>query len=301
MTISRAAVVYVHDMVMTAFAVMLALYLRVNGDIFADYGPVLAVFVPAAIAIGGPVYRQFGLYRGMWRYASAPDMIQLVKAVTILALVFEAAALLVPLVTWFANPLPRSVPLILWFVLMILLGGPRFGYRIFKDGRRIRRMIEEGLGEIPVLLIGVGDTAALFIGTLGHAPDAPYRVVGVLDESNDARKIGRDIRGVPVLGGLDRLEEVVADLGRRGSRPQRLILAKGDDAISAATVRGLLDRAEALSLPLSRLPSPTEFKEALDGGKIELKPIVIEDLLGRPQAELDRGAIVGLVDRRAHV
>ena len=298
MTISRAAIVYLHDLVMTAAAVMLALYLRVAGDIFSDYGPALTLYVPAAVVVGAAVYRLFGLYRGMWRYASAPDMVQLVKAVTALAAVFVAALLLVPLVLPFANPLPRSVPLILWFVLLILLGGPRFGYRLFKDGRRIRRMIEEGLGEVPVLLVGVGDTAALFIGALAHAPDAPYRVLGVLDDKGDPRRIGRDIRGVPVLGGLEQLVEVVEELGRRGIRPQRLILAKSQDEMSAATVRLLLDRAEALGLPLSRLPGPTEFKEARGGGKIELKPIAIEDLLGRPQARLDRGAIAGLVAGR---
>ena len=120
----------------------------------------------------------------------------------------------------------------------------------------------------------------------------------MLDDKDDARRIGRDIRGVPVLGGLDRLAEVVEELSRRGMRPQRIILAKNQDEMSAATVRLLLDRAEALGLPLSRLPSPTAFKEALGGGKIELKPIAIEDLLGRPQAELDRGAIAGLVAGR---
>ena len=298
MRISRTAIVYLHDLVMTAVALVLALYLRVNGEGFGDYGPVLALYGPAAVVIGAVVYRLFGLYRGMWRYASAPDMIQLVKAVTVLAAMVEAAAVLVPAVIAFASPLPRSVPLILWFVLLVLLGGPRFGYRIFKDGRRIRRMIAEGLGEIPVLLVGVGDAAALFIGSLAHAPDAPYRVVGVLDDKDGSRWVGRDIRGVPVLGGLDRLAEVVEELGRRGIRPQRLILARSQAEMAASTVRQLLDRAEALGLPLSRLPNPTEFKEALGGGKIALKPIAIEDLLGRPQAELDRGAIAGLVAGR---
>ncbi|MEI6559073.1 MAG: nucleoside-diphosphate sugar epimerase/dehydratase [Rhodospirillaceae bacterium] len=298
MTISRAAVVNLHDLVMTAAAVVLALELRVGGDIFSDYGPALSLFVPVAMASGAVAYRWFGLYRGIWRYASAPDMIQLVKAVTVLVLVFGAVAVLMPLVLPLPNSLPRSVPLILWFVLVVLLGGPRFGYRIFKDGRRIRRMIEEGLGEIPVLLIGVGDAAALFIGSLAHAPDAPYRVVGVLDDKDETRRVGRDIRGVPVLGGLVHLIEVVEGLDRRGLRPQRLILAKSQDEMPAKTLRRLLEQAEALGLPLSRLPSPTEFKEALGEGKVELRPIMLEDLLGRPQAVLDRGAIAGLVGGR---
>ncbi|MEI7606614.1 MAG: nucleoside-diphosphate sugar epimerase/dehydratase [Rhodospirillaceae bacterium] len=298
MIISRAAIVYLHDLTMTAAAVVLALYLRVSGDVLGDYGGVLALFVPVAMGVGAVVYRLFGLYRGIWRYASAPDMVQLVKAVTVLAAAFSLVTFAMPYFVVFANPLPRSVPLILWFVLLILLGGPRFGYRIFKDGRRIRRMIEEGLGEIPVLLVGVGDTAAHFIGALAHAPDAPYRVLGVIDDKDDTRRVGRDIRGVPVLGGLDRLAEVVEALDRRGIRPQRLILARNQDELAPATVRLLLERAEALGLPLSRLPAPTEFKEAGGSGRIELKPIAIEDLLGRPQAALDRGAIAGLVAAR---
>ena len=298
MTISRGTIVYLHDLGMTVTAVILALYLRVSGDSLFDYGPALALYVPVTVAVGAVVYRMFGLYRGIWRYASAPDMIQLVKAVTALAVVFETVVQVAPLIVAFTNPLPRSVPLILWFVLLILLGGPRFGYRIFKDGRHIRRMIEEGLGEVPVLLIGVGDAAALFIGSLAHAPDAPYRVVGVLDDKDDARRVGRDIRGVPVLGGLDRLAAVVDELDRRGIRPQRLILAKNQDEMSAPTVRRLLEQSETLGLPLSRLPSPTEFKEGLGDGKIELKPIAVEDLLGRPQAMLNRGAIEGLVAER---
>ena len=298
MIISRAAIVYLHDLTMTAAAVVLALYLRVSGDVLGDYGGVLALFVPVAMAIGAVVYRLFGLYRGIWRYASAPDMVQLVKAVTALAAAFGIVTFAMPHLVTFPNPLPRSVPLILWFVLLILLGGPRFGYRLFKDGRRIRRMIEEGLGEIPVLLVGVGDTAAHFIGALAHAPDAPYRVLGVIDDKDDTRRVGRDIRGVPVLGGLDRLAEVVDSLDRRGIRPQRLILARNQDELAPATVRLLLERAEALGLPLSRLPAPTEFKEAGGSGRIELKPIAIEDLLGRPQAALDRGAIAGLVAAR---
>ena len=293
--IGRATVVYIHDLAMSALAVVVALYLRVGGDAFAPYLPALLVGVAVAVAVGAVTFRLFGLYRGIWRYASAPDMVQLVQAVTVATLMF---AVLVPALIWglaVTEPLPRSVPLILWLVQMTALAGPRFGYRLFKDGRRARRLPVGGHEEIPVLLIGVGDAAALFIRSLADDAAAPYRVVGVLDEKDKGQRVGRDIRGVPVLGDIDQVVQVVDLLNQRGLRPQRLILTKSQQELPGGAVRKLLDQAEGLGLPLTRLPSLTEFKEALGEGKIELRPIAIEDLLGRPQAVLNRSAIQGLI------
>jgi O-antigen biosynthesis protein WbqV len=293
--VGRSTIVGLHDLVMTAVAIAFALYLRVGDDAFDLYRPVLTASLPIVVVIGAVTFRLFGLYRGIWRYASTPDMVQLVKAVSVSALVFGVLVTgLVALVPM--EPMPRSVPLIFWLVLLAVLGGPRFGYRLFKDHRLARRPLEGGHGVIPVLLIGVGEAAALFIRSLDNEPHAPYRVVGVLDEKG--RRVGRDIRGVPVLGEIEQLEQVVETLGQRGQRPQRLILTKSQPELDSALVRRLLDQAEALGLPLSRLPRLTEFREALSEGKIELRPIAIEDLLGRPQAVLDRFAITGLIAGR---
>ena len=291
-TIGRASVVYLHDLAQTALALILALYLRVGTDTFGLYLPVLEVTAPLAAAIAALTFRLFGLYRGIWRYASAPDMVQLVKAVSAVVLIFALLSNGLPY-AMAVEPLPRSVPLILWFVLIALVGGPRFGYRLFKDRRLSRRAQDQGAHEIPVLLIGVGEAAALFIRSLDNEPHAPYRVVGVLDEKG--RRVGRDIRGVPVLGDIDQLEQVVEQLAQRGQRPQRLILTKSQSDLDSGVVRTLLDRADGLGLALTRLPRLTEFKEALGEGKIELRPIAIEDLLGRPQAALNRSAITGLI------
>ncbi len=298
-SIGRSTVVYLHDVVMTAAAMVFALYLRVGNDAFDLYQPVLLASIPMVMVIGAVTFRLFGLYRGIWRYASAPDMVQLVKAVSVSSLVF---GVLVTALAAFAptippmEPMPRSVPLIFWLVLLAVLGGPRFGYRLLKDRRLARRPIEGGQGVIPVLLIGVDEAAALFIRSLDNEPHAPYRVVGVLDEKG--RRVGRDIRGVPVLGDIDQLAQVIELLAQRGQRPQRLILTKSQPDLDSGVVRHLLDEADALGLPLTRLPRLTEFKEALSEGKIELRPIAIEDLLGRPQAVLNRSAITDLIAKR---
>ena len=122
--VGRSTFVYLHDLVMTAVAVVLALYLRVGDDAFDLYRPVLVAGVPVAVVGAAVTFRLCGLYRGIWRYASAPDMVQLVKAVSVSALLFGAlvtgVAMLVPLSPPM-EPMPRSVPLILWLVLLAVL------------------------------------------------------------------------------------------------------------------------------------------------------------------------------------
>ncbi|HYD64422.1 nucleoside-diphosphate sugar epimerase/dehydratase [Azospirillum sp.] len=286
----RAFLVYAHDLVMTGVAFVVALYLRVGMLAFDQYATVLTLGAPIMVAIAAVVFRQLGLYRGIWRYASIPDLAQLIRAVTVAVLIFVLAMFLLTRL----DALPRSMPLILWFVLLVLLGGPRFAYRLLKD-RRLGLEDAASAPQIPVLLLGVGDAAELFIRsqTNNHSM---YRVVGLLDDKN--RRIGQSVRGVPVLGAPEDMAEVVRRLERRGERPQRLILTKEQTELAGAPVRDLLDQAEQLGLTLSRLPSLTEFKSALDEGKIEVRPIAIEDLLGRPQAVLNSGAITGLVTGR---
>lgn len=294
----RAFLVYLHDLVMTCVALVIALFLRVGQDSFSWYLPTLTTSIPLLLITSAVVFRLSGLYRGIWRYASIPDLLQLTRAVSVVMCCFLLGMFLLTRL----ETLPRSLPLILWFVQLVLLGGPRFAYRLAKD-RRLGFGRSLGLRDtipsasrIPVLLVGVGDASELFIRSLDHTDDAAYRVVGILDEKG--RRVGHAIRGVRVLGGPDDLPQVVADLERKGDRPQRLIVTKGQNEIPGAVLSALLDQGESLGLSLSRLPSLTEFKSALGSGKIEVRPIALEDLLGRPQAVLDQGAIGRLISGR---
>lgn len=290
---ARASLVFLHDLAMTGVALVVALYLRVGGSAFDLYFDALTIALPVLVGLSAAVFVLFGLYRGIWRYASVPDLMQVVRAVTVAVLCFVLAMFLLTR----AELLPRSLPPILWLVQMLLLGGPRFGYRFLKDRRFSWAEAVEGVPRIPVLLLGVGDAAELFIRSLDQPGQSAYRVVGILDDKG--RRIGHAVRGVPVLGGPDDLEQVVRTLERKGERPQRLIVTKGNAELKGSTLRSLLDRAEALGLVMSRLPSLTEFKSALGEGKgVEVRPIALEDLLGRPQAVLDRGAISGLIGGR---
>jgi O-antigen biosynthesis protein WbqV len=150
---------------------------------------------------------------------------------------------------------------------------------------------------LPVLLVGACDGAALFIRAMRSEPEAPYRVVGILDDGTD--NVGRSIHGVPVLDTVERMAAAVGRLRAKGQPPCKLIIANPAGArLKGPALRRLLDQAEALGMTVARLPSLVEFKEAADDGRFELRPIALEDLLSRPQAALDRAAIDRLVAGR---
>jgi O-antigen biosynthesis protein WbqV len=286
----RALLAFLHDVAMAALSLVASLYLRIGDDI-ATYEPRLtATYVVSFTVIAASVFLLTGLYRGIWRYASLPDLFNISRAVSLTVLVF----LPVMFVLTRLEALPRSTLLIDWFVLIALLGGPRLAYRLFKD-RGLDHILERVRQQsVPVLLISAKDGADTFIREMRRDPRAVYRVVGVLADTPS--RVGREIYRVPVLGTIDSLEAVVERLERRGRRPQKLIITAQN--LSGDQVRWLLDRADALAIPLARLPKLTDFQRNLDRPERALEPIALEDLLGRPQAVLDRDGMARLI--RAH-
>jgi FlaA1/EpsC-like NDP-sugar epimerase len=282
---------FAHDVVMAALSFGLASYLRLGDDMWR-YEPRFTVFYAATFTgIAAVVFLLTGLYRGIWRYASLPDLFNITKAATLTVVIF----LPVMFVFTRLETLPRSTLLINWLVLIALLGGPRLGYRLFKD-RGLDHMLERGGGlqAVPVLLVSARDGADTFIRETLRDRSVVYRVLGLLSDTRS--RVGREIYGVPVLGTIDELESVVASLDRRGARPQKLIVTP--QGLDGTALRALLERADALAIPLARLPRATELRQGLDEAD-RIEPIAIEDLLGRPQAVLDREAMARLVrDRR---
>ncbi len=272
---------------MAAVSFPLSLYLRVGNDFPYVAWSFLFEGTLMFTAVAAGVFGFAGLYRGIWRYASVRDLLAIGRAVSLVILIFLP---LLFLLTRFQD-VPRSLPLINWFVLLVLLGGPRFLYRLFKD-RRLEHVLEAGgSSRVPVLLIGAGDQAELFIREQARNRDAAYRVVGAVDESGG--RVGREIHGVPVLGRLEDIEGIIAD--QLDTKPHRMILTK--ERIDGGTVRDLLTLADAHGMTLARLPRLAELRDGI-GDRLEIKPVAVEDLLGRPRTVLDRGAMRALISGR---
>lgn len=291
----RNVAVYVHDVVMAFLAIVAAFILRLFDTVSLDFfttRPEVLETAGVFAAVAAVVYLFTGIYRHMWEYVSAKDAMNILRTATLVVAVF------VP--TWFAltrlEGLPRSVPVIAWFVLVAFLAGPRLLYRIVRDGQ-MRGLMRRAPQGTPVLLIGAGPEAEHFIRAVGRNADAGLRVVGMVAAADGfgADRIGQAIHGIDILGAEGDLARVVANLARRGRRPEKLVLVS--PTRDGAAVQRLLAAAEDIGCPLARVPAPTDL-QAYDATDLKPRPIAIEDLLGRPQARLDRSAMTNMITAR---
>lgn len=284
---NRANIAFIHDVFMASVSFVIALFLRLGTSI--EFYPVEQLLLGTGLftIVAAIVFRAMKMYRGVWRYASLNDLLNITKSASLVILIF----LVLLFMTTRLEELPRSLPFINWFVLIALLGGPRFLYRLFKDRRLEFKLERNAHQRIPVLLVGAGDSAELFIRDLARS-EANYRVAGIV--SNTDARVGRDIHGVEILGTLDQIPQIFKDLSRLGPPPQRLIITS--ERIEGLEISDLLDTADSLGMTLARLPALTDFRQGVSGSnEMSVRPIDVEDLLGRPQTALDRSAMEALI------
>ena len=284
----RQIVAFLHDLLMAAAAFMIALLLRLGNEAWAslmtNLWPAMLMFT----AVCGLVFLSTGLYRGVWRYASMNDLVAIIKAVSLSLAVFLPVTFLVTRL----DSLPRSWLVISWFVLIFLLGAPRMLYRVFKDKGFQHLLERDNHRRVPVLLVGAGDATETFIREMARDRDSAFEVLGVIDEKGT--RIGRHIHGVPVFGHLQDLPAVIQRLAKRDRKPQRLIVTK---PLEREEVDYLLELADRHGATVARLPRLTDFSGGVEE-RLQIRPIAIEDLLGRPQTPLDRPAMQRLIEGR---
>ncbi len=275
-----------HDLAMAAISFPLSLWLRIGHVPFEL--PFLRFGFVLFVAVAAIVFVFTGIYRGLWRYASLPDLLAIARAVSMTALFFLAILFL----TTRLDGYPRSTLLINWFVLVFLLGAPRFAYRLLHDGD-LRHILERSSPlAVPVLLVGSDDAAEGFIREMRRASNAPFAVLGILDlpGGRAGGRLGRRIHGVPVLAEADGAAAAVERLAAGGRAPQRFVLT--DDRLDRDTLRRLVAVAEAKGMTLARLPRLTDLHQAGAGypdanAPAALLPVAVEDLLGRPRQVLN--------------
>jgi O-antigen biosynthesis protein WbqV len=289
-TLARSVSILFLDMLIAAASFYMSLRLRLGTDPMLQSADLVTVGTPLFVAVATPLLIAFRLPQRVWRFTSIEDVFAIVRAVTFIILVF------VLVLFWVTRLelMPRSSLMINWFVLIAGLGAPRVLFRIYKDRglaglawRRSGRKNER----VPVALIGINHTAENFIRAMDTGRGGDYRVVGIIDERGD--RIGRQIRNCEVIGSLTALEEIVERLDRRGDRPQRILIA--DEHLGRRELRNLVEQADALGISVARLPRPTDFKSGIAVERTEIRPIAIEDLLGRPQTVLDRAKMQALI------
>lgn len=257
-----------HDIAMVPVAWLAAFWLRFNmGAVPAEasnaaLGSVLVVIVVQAFA-----FQYYGLYRGVWRFASIPDLVRIVKSVLV-GVAFSAV--IVFLMTRMEG-VPRSTFPLYGLLLITFLGGSRLLVRWSKD----RRLY--GSGGKRVLIVGAGKAGEMMARDLLRSRDENYEIVGFVDDSRSKR--GREIHGVRVLGPCDELIDFSEYLG------VDLILLALPSATSKQ-MRRLVDLCEKTGVPFRTLP-PMDRLMAGDISLSHLREVSIDDLLGREPVTLD--------------
>ncbi|MEE2745313.1 MAG: nucleoside-diphosphate sugar epimerase/dehydratase [Pseudomonadota bacterium] len=286
MTINRSTFAFIHDVIMAAGGFVLSLFLRLGDNVIFYPKEELLLATVVFTIVAAAVFRLMRLYNGVWRYASINDLFNITKAVSLTILIF--LVLLFTLTR--LEDLPRSLPIISWFVLIALLGGPRFLYRLLKDRRLDFYLEKDSHLRIPVLLFGAGDGAELFIRDVNRT-DSNYRPVGII--SSDSSRVGRNIHGVEIMGTAADMETVFEELSKRKIKPQRLIITS--ERFRNTKLAELFDVADGLGMTVAMLPSLSDFSSNKTPDNT-LKPIEVEDLLGRPQTSLDKGRVKKLLN-----
>ncbi|KNE75733.1 Nucleoside-diphosphate sugar epimerase/dehydratase [Candidatus Burkholderia crenata] len=267
------------DLVAVAVAWLAAYALRFNCSVPDDFwhgGINALVWV---VVIYGLMFRIFGLYRGMWVFASLPDLMRIFKAVISGALiVMIGAAMLQPLPI-----IPRSVLIVSPLLLFMATGGSRALYRAIKEFYLYGGLSGKGK---PVIVLGAGTAGANLVRELARSSE--WRLVGLLDD--DPAKRGREILGHKVLGSISELplwaEQLKADTA---------IIAIPSASVDAQRrVATMCVRAGVKAMVLPALTVLTQGQAFLS----RVRQIDLEDLLGREPVKIDMPHVEALLHGR---
>ncbi|HJP98769.1 MAG TPA: polysaccharide biosynthesis protein, partial [Rhodanobacteraceae bacterium] len=267
----RTAVV-VHDLGVTLLAWWLANTVRYA---MLPYGQQLNLLdwqTLVVLGVQAVIFYWTGLYKGLWRFASVPDLWNILRAVVVGAVGIYVALFLYDRMAGIS----RSVLLIYPVLLAIFLGAPRLAYRYWKDSQLD---LFHARHSHRVLVIGAGRAGEALVRDLRR--DSRYVPAGFIDDDVSLR--GSRLQGVPVLGGTARLIE----MARRTGAEMLLIAMPSADK---QQMRHVVELCEQTGLPFRTVP---RIDDVVSGRAQfnELKEVAIEDLLGREAVRLEWNAI----------
>jgi len=263
--------VFLHDVLMIPLAWAFAYWLRFNlGHIAPQFVKQAVEVMPVIIIIQALYYWLFGLYRGVWRFASLPDLVRILKVVAI----GTASSILILFLSAQLVSIPRSIFPLYGLLLVVLLGGSRVLYRWLKDYAEMRSRDSHVQR---VLIVGAGQAGEGLVRDLMRQAQKEYQVVAFVDDSS--AKNGQEIHGIRVLGDTHDIPTIVQE------QAIDLIMIAIPSARSA-DMRRIVGFCENSTVPFRTLPSLQD----LASGNVQidtLRAVSLEDLLGRDPVSLD--------------
>jgi FlaA1/EpsC-like NDP-sugar epimerase len=268
-TIALPILVFLFDLSAMLFAWVGGFMLRFNFEIPVQFTPALWWGLVVLLPVHALACRLAGLYRGIWLFASLPDLKRVLRAVGFSS---GAAVAFFVLFRHEQQLVPRSLLVLYPMLLMLYMGGGRAAYRMWKEHRLYGGLIAQGK---PVIIVGAGQAGAMLVRDLERSAD--WRVVGLVDD--DHRTWGRELSGHPVFGGIDDLPGYLAE-----TKARHVILALPPG--TTETGRRATDLATEAGVHVFMVPN----LEAVMSGRVavsSIRPVEIEDLLGRETVSID--------------
>ncbi|TFV34788.1 polysaccharide biosynthesis protein [Bradyrhizobium frederickii] len=287
---SRNFLIALHDLLATTAALFAAFYVRFEGgDDFFDRLPLLFQILPYFLAFSVVVFFVLNLTTTKWRFISLPDALNIIRAATVLTvgLLVLDYIFVAPNVRG-AFFLGKVTIILYWFLEIAFLSALRMTYRYFRY-TRVRRHARTGEAA-PTLLIGRAADAEVLLRGIESGAIKRIWPVGVLSPSFADR--GQFIRNLPVLGGIDDVEDVIADFAKRNKPIARLVMTPSAFEPEAHP-ESVLMRARKLGVIVNRMPS-------LESGDTpRLTAVAVEDLLLRPSEAIDYARLEALISGKA--
>lgn len=264
----RTSSAWLHDVAAAVLAWWLAYLLRFNFQIPGNFVDTMWSTAAWVVPLQAFAFVMFGLYQGIWRFASMPDLYRIFKAIAFSAFVIATVLFMFPS----HGVVPRSILLLDPILLILMMGGSRIVYRGWKEHRLYGNANKLGKS---VLVLGAGEAAIGLVRDLARSEE--WRVVGILDDDKGMQ--GRQIQGVKVIAEIAKLPDVSRRLD-----VSHVIVAMPSVAHQAR--RRAVEIANECGLAVLTVPS----FEDLMSGKVsvsQIRPIEVEDLLGREPVKLD--------------
>jgi FlaA1/EpsC-like NDP-sugar epimerase len=286
----RNFLIALHDVLATACALFIACYLRFEGGPgFYDRMPLLLRILPVFLLFSLVVCYLSKLTTTKWRFISLPDALNILRVSTVLtlALLVMDYILVAPNVHG-AFFFGKVTIVLYWFLETSFLSALRFAYRYYRFSR-VRHHARTDRSS-PTLLVGRAADAEVLLRGIESGAVKRIWPIGLLSPSIADR--GQLIRNIPVLGGMDDIEDVIGDLARR-NRPIARVVMLPSAFEPEAHPETFLMRARRLRLIVNRLPT----LESRDVPR--LTPVAVEDLLLRPSNSIDYARLEALVKGKA--
>jgi FlaA1/EpsC-like NDP-sugar epimerase len=275
-----------YDALLIVLAAPLAFFIRLDfSPALVHSLPLLFTFILAGLLVKLPVFHAFGLYRHYWRYASIAELRLIATAVTVssLALTVLFVAILLPYDV--LPTFPRSVLLIDWLLMLLLIGGVRMLARLVAENSGGGTSTQPLSKPKRLLIAGAGDAGTMIVREMQHNHRMSLVPVAFVDDALD--KMGKHIRNVPVLGEMQDLPALV-----KSHRIDEVIIAI--PSAPGKTIRQLARLCETAGVPSRIIPG---MYELLDGqvSLNQLRQVDIEDLLRRDPITTNTAAVEKLL------